>query len=175
MRIERILCPTDLSLNSAAGITYAYELAQTSRAELVILHVTTFPSVPLATLYSIDALPLERRGYMPPSVDQILRRAQKRLDAFTKPLVNSHCQTRVALGKPAEEIMIAAVQERADLIVMAKRRMGLVRRLISPSISERVSRTAPCPVLSVCPAKIQCPSGAQSRAVVGDVFVGAEG
>ncbi|MGH7927300.1 MAG: universal stress protein [Candidatus Binatia bacterium] len=175
MRIERILCPTDLSLNSASGITYAHDLAQKYRAELVVLHVTTFPPVPLAALYPIDALPLERRGYTPPSVDQILLRARKRLDAFMKSLLNSHYQTRVTLGKPAEEILTAAVAERMDLIVMAKRHMGVVRRFISPSISERVSRRAPCPVLSVCPPKIQRPTAAQSRPAVHGVFLGAEG
>jgi hypothetical protein len=33
MRIQKILCPTDLSLNSANGIAYAYSLAHEYGAE----------------------------------------------------------------------------------------------------------------------------------------------
>jgi nucleotide-binding universal stress UspA family protein len=174
MRIHRILCPTDLSLNSANGIVYAYSLALEHKAELVVLHVTTFPPAPLAALGQIDSLPLERPVYIPPTVDQILRRASARLDAFMRALVNSRCRTRVTLGKPTGEIITAALDERVDLIVMARRHMGFLGRIISPSVSEQVSRKAPCPVLSICPPKIQRPLVARSRPALTGLFAGAE-
>jgi nucleotide-binding universal stress UspA family protein len=173
MRIKKILCPTDLSQNSAKGIEYAFFLSHDYGAEIVILHVTAFPSVPLAAAYPMDPLPSERRFYAPPSVDQILRRARTRLDAFVKSLPNSRFQTRVTLGKPAQEIINAAFQEHTDLIVMAKRRLGTLRRLLSPSISEHVSRQAPCPVLSICPQQIQS-TIPRSRSAVTGLFLGAE-
>ena len=174
MRIQKILCPTDLSLNSANGIAYAYSLAHEYRAELVVFHVTRFPPVPLAAYWELDALPLDGRIYAPPTVDQIMRRAKARLDAFVNTLVNSRCQTRVALGKPAEEIITMALHERADLIIMAKRHMGAIRRLISPSTSEQVSRKAPCPVLSICPPKIQRPLLPKAHPAVSGSFAGAQ-
>lgn len=174
MRIQKILCPTDLSLNSANGIVYAYSLAHEYRAELVVMHVTTFPAVPLAAFCQLDALPSERRVYLPPTVDQILCRAKARLDAFVKSHVIGSGQTCVVFGKPAAEIIISAVQQRADLIVMAKRHMGRIRRLISPSISEQVTREAPCPVLSICPPKIQSVNPVNRRRAVTGLLAGAE-
>jgi len=174
MRIKKILCPTDLSQNSARGIEYAFFLSREYRAEIVILHVTAFPSVPLAAAYPMDALPSDQRLYAPPSVDQILRRAQTSLDAFMKSFPNSRFQTRLTLGKPAQEIINTAFQEHTDLIVMAKRRLGTLRRLLSPSISENVSRQAPCPVLSICPQQIQQPIIRRSRPAATGLFLGAE-
>lgn len=174
MRIQKILCPTDLSLNSANGIAYSYSLAHEYGAELVVFHVTRFPPLPLAAYWELDALPLDRPIYAPPTVDQILRRANARLETFVNTLVKSRCQTCVALGNPAEEIILVALHEGADLIVMAKRHMGLIRRLISPSTSEQVSRKAPCPVLSICPPKIQRPLLAKTPPAVTGFFAGAE-
>jgi nucleotide-binding universal stress UspA family protein len=174
MRIQKILCPTDLSLNSANGIAYAHSLAHEYRAELVVFHVTRFPPLPLAAYWELDALPLDGRIYAPPTTEQILHRANARLDAFMTTLVDGRCRTRVALGKPAEEIINMALHERADLIVMAKRHMGPIRRLISPSTSEQVSCKAPCPVLSICPPKIQRPLLPKSRTTVTGFLAGAE-
>ena len=174
MRIQKILCPTDLSLNSANGIAYAHSLAHEYGAELVVFHVTRFPPLPRAAYWQLDALPLDRQIYVPPAVDEILRRANARLDAFMQTLVKSRCQTRVVLGKPAEEIITMALHERADLIIMAKRHVGPMRRLISPSTSEQVSRKAPCPVLSICPPKIQRPLLPKAHPTVSGSFAGAQ-
>jgi nucleotide-binding universal stress UspA family protein len=174
MRIDKILCPTDLSANSASGIAYAQGLSQEYRAALVVLHVTSFPPVPIAALCELDALPGQNRVLVPPSVDELLRRASVRLDAFVKSIPIVDCQTRVAFGKPAMEIIVSAIQERADLIVMAKRHLGFIRRLLSPSVSEQVSRKAPCPVLSICPPKLQRPTGAKARPGVTGLLAGVE-
>ena len=174
MRIQKILCPTDLSANSATGIAYAHGLSQEYRAALVVLHVTSFPPVPIAALCELDALPFQKRIFLPPSVDQLLSRSSARLDAFIRSMAIDDCQTRVAFGKAASEIIVSAINERADLIVMAKRHLGVLRRLLSPSISEQVSRKAPCPVLSICPPKLQRPIAAKPRPGVTGLLAGVE-
>lgn len=174
MRIYKILCPTDLSANSATGIAYAHGLSQEYRAALVVLHVTCFPPVPIAASCELDALPFQKRVFVPPTIDQLLSRARARLDAFTRSIPIDKCQIRVAFGKPATEIIVSAVHEGADLIVMAKRHLGVLRRLLSPSISEQVSRKAPCPVLSICPPKLQRPIGANSHPGLTGLLAGVE-
>lgn len=64
---------------------------------------------------------------------------------------------RVVLGKVVEKIVEVGLREEADLIVMAKRRRDMLSRILSRSISEAVSRKAPCPVLSLCPPQVQFP------------------
>jgi universal stress protein A len=174
MQVKKILCPTDLSLNSANGVAYAFSLAIQYRADLIVLYVASVPPVPLAALREPDLLTFDRRIYAQPSVDQILSQAKARLDAFMNPLLSRRCQTHVALGEPAEEITYTARRARADLIVIARRDMGIFRRLISRSISERLSREAPCPVLSICPQKIRRPIVAKARPAVTGIYAGAE-
>ena len=155
MRINKILCPTDLSVNSSSGVAYARDLSQEHRATLIVLHVTSFPPAPIAASCELDALPFQRRIFVPPTIDQLLSRAGARLDVFLRSMAIDDCQTRVAFGSPAIEIVVSALHERADLIVMAKRHLGMIRRLMSRSISEEVSRKAPCPVLSICPPQLR--------------------
>jgi universal stress protein A len=174
MRINKILCPTDLSTNSASGIAYAHGLSQEHRAALLVLHVTSFPPVPIAALCELDALPFQKRVFVPPTVDQLLSRASARLAAFIKSIPVDDCQTRVAFGNPATEILISALHERVDLIVMAKRHLGVLRRLLSPSISEQLSRKAPCPVLSICPPKLQRQIGTNASPRVTGLLAGVE-
>jgi nucleotide-binding universal stress UspA family protein len=57
--------------------------------------------------------------------------------------------TRTATGMPSEEIIAAALAEKADLIIVGTRgRSGLTHVLLG-STAERVIRMAPCPVLAV--------------------------
>ena len=40
---QRILCPTDLTVNSKDGVAYGLSLAKKNRAQLIIFHATLFP------------------------------------------------------------------------------------------------------------------------------------
>jgi len=53
------------------------------------------------------------------------------------------------LGNPAEEIMKAASQQRADLIVMGAKGLGAIARFLIGSVSTRVAQHASCSVLVV--------------------------
>jgi nucleotide-binding universal stress UspA family protein len=161
MRIRKILCPTDLSTNSVTAIVYAHALARQHGARLIVLHVLSFPRPPLAAYAEIDTHPFDRPIYLPPSVDQLLSRGTARLLAFIRTVGINGCEARLALGNPAREIVASALCEKAELIIMAKRHLGFARRLVARSISEQVSRKAPCPVMSICPPRLQRPVTAQ--------------
>lgn len=53
------------------------------------------------------------------------------------------------IRKPAEEIMKAASQQRADLIVMGAKGLGAIDRFLLGSVSTRVVQHAHCAVLVV--------------------------
>lgn len=61
-------------------------------------------------------------------------------------------ETLVRTGSPAEEVVDAAKQLEADLIVIGSRGWGEVRAVLLGSVSERVLHLAHCPVLIVRPA-----------------------
>ena len=56
---------------------------------------------------------------------------------------------RAGLGRAAEEIVVAAIQEDVDLIVLSRRKKSALTRFFTRCIAETVSRNAPCPVLSI--------------------------
>ena len=73
----------------------------------------------------------------------------------------------------SDEIVYAATAEQADLIVMAKRHKGLLGRMLSPSVSERLSREAPCAVLSVCPPQVGLPQARRESTIFQGILEGS--
>ena len=55
----------------------------------------------------------------------------------------------MAKGSPAQKILEVARDRQADLIVMGTVGMSAVERVLLGSVSDHVSRQAPCPVLLV--------------------------
>ena len=61
-------------------------------------------------------------------------------------------QTRVLSGSPANEIVKAATEMGADLVVVGSGSRGLSDTILLGSTAQRVQHSAPCPVLVVRPA-----------------------
>lgn len=53
------------------------------------------------------------------------------------------------VGEPADEIVGAAEELGADLVVVGRRGLGPLRRLVLGSVSDAIVRRAPCDVLVV--------------------------
>ena len=137
LRIERILCPVDLSDASAGALRYALVLARAYRARLVVCHVAHGaaappPDGPQAEALFADML-AQHLGYGDLA----------RLD--WEPVV-----VRAGGDDPAESISRVASERGADLIVMCSRRRPRAAALLG-STAEDVCRTAPCPVLVTHP------------------------
>ena len=155
--IQKILCPTDLTLNSLAGVAYGLTLAKENRAQLIVFHATSFPcQYPYCELESFrEWEQLVSRFKM----DRLLAEAEREVKNFVYTNFgvetnDSACKVRVALGRAAEEIVTAALREEVDVIVLARRKVRTLTRLFTRSISATVSKNAPCPVLSIGPAQL---------------------
>jgi nucleotide-binding universal stress UspA family protein len=178
MTIRKILCATDLSENSKVGVAYAVSLARESRAELVFFYVAPNPFYQLPYGRELDLI-LARDGIPRFTIGEWLEHARLELKRFIHSNFGSEtgnvtCTLRVGLGRITDEIVATACQEEADLVVMAKRKRGFARRLFSRSISEAVSRRAPCPVLSICPLQIIRPWREGRAPVGGGILRGSE-
>jgi nucleotide-binding universal stress UspA family protein len=155
---KKILVPTDFSENSRAGLRFGLSLAAENEAELVILHV--------ASEFQAWEIP-EEAGFLSSrvytwEVDKIVKEATLDLHRFLEghredlgrvPLVRK----RVVLGDVVEKIIAVAHEEQVDLIVMSPRPHGNLRRFLLGSVTDQVTREAPCPVLSVCPGQPENP------------------
>ena len=159
MLIKKILCPTDKSKNAKIGMAYAISLAREHKAEVVFFHVTQFPWRTLAYSFPLDAPAVEEwRSQV--TVEHLLRIAASRMENFVQSEFGAKTlgvswTIRISIGKVSREIVAAALQEEADCIVMAKRKRGILLRLLEPSVSNAVSANAPCPVLSLCPPHME--------------------
>jgi universal stress protein A len=58
-------------------------------------------------------------------------------------------ESRVGVGKPAEEILRVACEEAVNLIAMGTHGHTGLRHLLLGSVAEEVTRHAPCPVFTI--------------------------
>jgi universal stress protein A len=151
MRMKNIFLPTDLSQGSKRALRYAFSLATEYRATMTVIHVANeFDSWELYSDEFSFMIPVERAW---PS-DRVMAEARLELSNFLEPYSDTikrltAIYKRVALGPIADEIVAAAEELKADLIVMSPRRLRGIKRILTSSITDRVMRISPCPVLSV--------------------------
>jgi nucleotide-binding universal stress UspA family protein len=135
MRIERILCPTDLTPESEAALRYATTLARAYEAQLILMYCK--PDSPDKTDATLSGNPSE------------LLEATLRRHATVTELDKWRWQSKVVdCDDPTDCITREASRYGADLIVMRSRRRPHRAALLG-SVAESVSRTAPCPVMVI--------------------------
>jgi universal stress protein A len=142
MFISRILVPTDFSRDASAALAYARDLARVHGASVHVLHVVEDPVA--AGVWSSEVYTAEIAGLQ----INLVRDAERRLQRYLR----SDCDwltTEVRRGGAAQEILDAAEEQEADLIVMGTRGRTGLAHLMMGSVAERVVRLAPCPVLTL--------------------------
>ena len=139
--LRKILCPTDFSEPSYEALKAANEFALHFSATLVLVYV-----VPIV----LD-IPTSADFFIPSDIRTMEAEAEKALQEVVEKRLSQklRIRTMLAIGDPADEIVSAAVDENADIIVIATQGRTGWRRLVSGSIAEKVVRLAPCPVLSI--------------------------
>ena len=150
-QVKRILVPTDLSDQSRRGFCYACALATEKNADLVVLHIANEFE---AWEWLCDDLGFVNSAARVWPIDRVLAEASLDLNRFLEPHLHltrniPALTKRVVLGAIPEQISAIAGEENADLIVMSPRRHRGMRRFFNRSITDKVSRMSPCPVLCV--------------------------
>ena len=146
---RRILVTTDFSETSMGAVPLAVEFATHFDAELVLVHVlpvdTPTPwDIPPYADFGLASLPL------PEYEAQVRQEVDRRLSMVaSKHAPGAKVRCLVGRGDAASEIGRFAVQEKADLIVLATHGWTGWRHLVFGSVAEKVLREASCPVLSV--------------------------
>lgn len=139
-----ILHPTDFSESATQAEKVAVRLARDSSGELVLIQVLVE-----TPLYGEGLLNMRGAQKV---YDAQRKWAEETLEARAGQIRREHgIKVRWALpaGAPFEEIVKAAQDERADMIVMGTHGRSGLNRLLLGSVAERVIRLAPCPVVTV--------------------------
>ena len=137
-RPMRVVLATDGSNDARAAVDWLRALPLPPDREVMVL-----------TVVGRTFVPLDPDLFGPLDV-ALIAEARKLADDTAALLLTGHSTTgRVVQGDPREEIVAAAKDLDAELIVMGARGLGAVKEFFLGSVSLGVARHAPCPVL-VC-------------------------
>jgi nucleotide-binding universal stress UspA family protein len=138
--VKRILCPLDFDDHAGRALTRAQDLAERHGAELRLLHV-----LPLRP----ESFLMPRPGVGP----QAERAGGTSLVSLAETIRERgiRCEVAMVRGDPALQILQAARDTEADLIVMATHGRKGVSRVVLGSVTEGVLHATPCPLLTIPP------------------------
>jgi universal stress protein E len=139
---QKVLCPVDQSRVSRRGLENAIRLARAFGGHLVVLTV-----VPTVSWLSAAVATGQLAGAAAEYADQWRSEFEQFLR--DRSFAEVKWQPEVRQGPPHEQIIAAAQEHQADLIVMgATRRTGVARALLG-SVTRRVLQQLPCSLLAV--------------------------
>src|ERR1700690_335159 len=144
LEIKLILCPVDLSEFSIIAYRYALSLAEHYRARLVAQHIVELSRYPYAEFvgamgdYGDFSRALREGGI-------------EKLQEFVRQHTHDPIQPELVVqdGTAPDGILSFAQAQKADLIVMGTHGRRGFDRVVLGSVTDRVMRTAPCPVLAI--------------------------
>ena len=144
MEIKLILCPIDFSEFSIRAYHYAVSVAQHYRARLVAQHIVEFSRYPYAEyVASTGDYAAFCRG--------LRDGGKQKLSEFVSAHTHGEIQPELEVhdGAAPDCILLFAQERKTDLIVMGTHGRRGFDRLVLGSVTDRVMRRAPCPVLVI--------------------------
>lgn len=156
--VNTILVPVDFSAGSKRALAHAMRLADAFGASLRLIHVLE-DSFAMAGYLELSALPGD---YM----EAAARQAGVELEALLTPEQKTRYSAAavIRIGRAASEILAYLGDHREiDLVVMATAGKGAIARFMMGSVTDKVVRAAPCPVLTMHSHE-QPDEGARERA-----------
>lgn len=136
--VDRIVVPVDFSPSTGEAVAVAAKLAVTLE-------------VPIELLHAIEPIPYVQMAY-PVALDEgeFRTHAQRRLDEIVEELdTSAEVRTSIAVGTSDQVVADAAHHTPTPLVVMASHGHSGLARVLLGSTTERLLRSAPCPVLVV--------------------------
>jgi nucleotide-binding universal stress UspA family protein len=146
VEFKQILCPVDLSEFSVRPLAYAGAIARWYRGRLIALHV-----VPTFEPFQVRTGPIgdHIEFVFPPQRDEVQEALRELVECAGIPA--SDVTLAAEEGEAGPTILDQAVKLHADLLVMGTHGRSGFDRLLLGSVTEKVLRKAPCPVLTVPP------------------------
>ncbi|MBF0506212.1 MAG: universal stress protein [Nitrospirae bacterium] len=148
--IKRILWPTDLSNNALFALPYVRSMSEKFQAEVHLLYVAE--DVTWFDHFYGDADP----KFLMELQDKIMKSAEEQLEKLCMNDL-AGCPTfrrDIIVGNPVEEILRTIREAHMDLVIMATHGHGLKGTMTHfpfGSVTEKVTKSSPVPVLIVNP------------------------
>ena len=139
--LKKILCPIDHSDCSKEALKYAVSFAMKDEAKLYLLHI-----IDIRTFNE----GLEAMSMQIPDEETLELLRKKLLDCIPQEIRDDmKVEAIVVQGIPFAEIISTAREKEIDMIVIGSHGRTGLKHMMLGSVSEKVVRKAPCPVLTV--------------------------
>jgi nucleotide-binding universal stress UspA family protein len=144
---RKFLVPIDFSEHSKKTVESATQLAVLTGANITLMHVFQVPDYPAAFYQGLYTEHEQVRI----QVDLLKREANAQLALVIEQIVAQglEAQPLLRIGNPYDEIVGAAKEIGADLIVIGSHGHAGLERFLLGSTADRVVQYAPCPVLVI--------------------------
>ncbi|MBW1800083.1 MAG: universal stress protein [Deltaproteobacteria bacterium] len=139
VNIKNILCATDFSDLSDQAVLYGIALARVFGAKFYLCHVIDLTS---SAIYGESIL----------NFDSQLNRVRNYAHAHLKQLIGDldvEWEPLITIGHAAEEIAHIAEEKDVDMVISATHSRKGLKRFFLGSVTQRLMRTVPCPLLIV--------------------------
>jgi nucleotide-binding universal stress UspA family protein len=140
---RRLLCGIDFSEPSLAALRFALSIARESKSTLTVMHVIEFPP----DQDRLVNLPFDLAAFRTAVREDATRRLMELVadgDAEA-----CHVVTELGHGRPYEQLLAAAGEGHADLIVLGVHGRNAFDLALFGSTTTQVIRRATCPVLTL--------------------------
>ncbi len=134
-----VVCSIDDSEQSKTAARVADGLARGLGGRLVLVHSAPAPR---SIMYGVPVDPSEHE-------QERIKEAENVLSDVAAGCKAAEVASRVEFGPPPDVLMRVLADENADLLVLASRRHGSVRSLLSGSLAHKMIEISPCPVVVV--------------------------
>lgn len=139
VQIKNIICTTDFSDISDHAIPYGIALSKEFASKLYLCHAIDLTSI---AMYGEAVVALQEQE------NRMTEYAQERLNALIGDKVEGW-EPLITAGPTADEIVRVSFEKQADLVVSSTHGRSGLKRLILGSVTERLMRTLPCPLLVI--------------------------
>jgi nucleotide-binding universal stress UspA family protein len=144
LRFDNILVPTDFSKHFFIALDYAKEMARSLGAKLHVIHCIESTIMPSGMVFPAHAKLVDVE-------QEIERNAKEKIQSIKESLESEgyNVITSIKKGSPAAEIIEYASKNDVGMICISTHGASGLEHFIFGSTTEKVLRTAKCPVFAV--------------------------
>ena len=140
LNMQRILVPVDFTPASLHALRYAARMAERFGGTIALLHVVDCG-------WLSDGV---NKSLLVKSTEDVAKEATEQLEQLASGEIGKLPHTKeVRVGKPSEEIILAAESLGSDVVILAVHEYTGVQRVVHRHTSRHVESEAHCPVLTL--------------------------
>lgn len=143
-KFKHILVPTDFSEQFETAFSYAKELAASIGSTLHVIHVIEPAMIPADAAIYPDSKMIDVQTDIQKKAEGKMKDIEKNIDPEKMNL-----KTEILKGDPSETIVDYAEANEIDAICISTHSKTGLEKFIFGSVTEKVLRKAPCPVIAI--------------------------